>query len=94
MESLGDEAFYGDWRIAEVDIPSTVTNIGVNAFGGDSPIIRIGLRGDSRMVSAEIQAVLKGRRGWMASGRLLKGRRRQRRRRCGGGGAVAVTRDA
>ncbi len=52
VESLGDEAFYGDWCIAEVDIPSTVINIGVNAFGGDSSIIRIGLRGDSRMESA------------------------------------------
>ena len=51
VESLGDEAFYGDWQIAEVDIPSTVTNIGANAFGGDSSIIRVGLRGDVRPVS-------------------------------------------
>ena len=51
VEVLGDEAFYGDWQIAEVDIPSTVTNIGVNAFGGDSSIIRVGLRGDVRPVS-------------------------------------------
>jgi len=51
VESLGDEAFYGDWRISEVDIPSSVTNIGVNAFGGDSSIIRVGLRGDVRKVS-------------------------------------------
>ena len=51
VESLGDEAFYGDWRISEVDIPSSVTNIGVSAFGGDSSIIRVGLRGDVRKVS-------------------------------------------
>ncbi len=51
VESLGDEAFYGDWRISEVDIPSSVTNIGVNAFGGDSSIIRVGIRGDVRKVS-------------------------------------------
>ena len=51
VEALGEEVFYGDWRISEVDIPSTVTNIGVNAFGGDSSIIRIGLRGDIRPAS-------------------------------------------
>lgn len=61
VESLGDEAFYGDWRISEVDIPSSVTNIGVNAFGGDSSIIRVGLRGDVRKVSEifSIYAILR-----------------------------------
>lgn len=48
VESLGEEAFWGDWQIREVDLPSTVTNIGANAFGGDSSMIRIGLRGDVR----------------------------------------------
>ena len=48
---LGDEAFFADWRIREVDIPSSVTNIGANAFGGDSSMVRIGLRGDIRKAS-------------------------------------------
>ena len=49
--SIGEECFSGDWRISEVDLPSTVTNIGINAFGGDSSIIRAGLRCDVRKMS-------------------------------------------
>ena len=51
VESIGDECFYSDWRISEVDLPSTVTNIGKEAFGGDSSIIRAGLRCDVRKMS-------------------------------------------
>lgn len=50
VRSLGEEAFYSCWKIDEVDIPDTVTSVGKDAFGGDSRIIRAGMRGDIRPI--------------------------------------------
>lgn len=52
VTKIGTEAFYDDYLLCEVDIPATVSSIGDNAFGGDSSLIRVGVRGDIKVLSA------------------------------------------
>lgn len=46
VESIGGEAFYQCWQLREVDLPSSVGFVGPMAFGGDSSIVRVGIRCD------------------------------------------------
>ncbi len=51
VKSIGANAFFDDYLLMEIDIPATVETIGSNAFGGDSSLIRVGVRGDIKLLS-------------------------------------------
>ena len=52
VKSIGNRAFFDDYLLMEIDIPATVATIGDYAFGGDSSLIRVGVRGDIKALSA------------------------------------------
>ena len=52
VKSIGEKAFYDDYMLMEIDIPATVATIGDYAFGGDSSLIRVGVRGDIKKLSS------------------------------------------
>ncbi|MCR5414056.1 MAG: leucine-rich repeat protein [Kiritimatiellae bacterium] len=52
VASIGYRAFYDDYLLQEIDLPATVATIGDEAFGGDSSIIRVGVRGDLKVLSS------------------------------------------